>query len=160
MVDMLSETGVSKEADYVTHQTQYQQGGDSVRRVFEDAESAREYYGRYVSFVRTVRPAGGTKLLDLGCGNGWSSELLHGEGFNVTGLEVTREAFSRPEAKGLRFVVGSAESLPFERGEFDIVSSYQVLEHVANPAAALLEMIRVTRGGGELWWLAQTCSAR
>lgn len=134
----------------MAHRIQYEKGGDSMRRVFGDAEAARKYYGRYVHFAVTVRPAGGSRLLDLGCGNGWSSELLHAEGFDVTGLEVTSEAFSRPAADGLRFVVGSAESIPFADGHFDAVSSYQVLEHVPDPAVALLEMVRVTRGGGRI----------
>jgi SAM-dependent methyltransferase len=62
------------------------------------------------------------------------------------------KAAARAETAGLthrfRYQVGRAEELPFEDNSFDLVTCQTVLMHLRDPAAALREMIRVTRPGG------------
>jgi ubiquinone/menaquinone biosynthesis C-methylase UbiE len=47
-----------------------------------------------------------------------------------------------------RLVTGDVHDLPFPSGSFDVVHAHQVLQHVADPVAALREMVRVCRPGG------------
>lgn len=102
-----------------------------------------------------------SRVLDVGCGPG-SITLdlaamiagLGGAASQVTGVENTpeplRQARSAAASRGIgaRFVPGDAYRLPFRSGEFDVVVAHQVLQHLAEPVAALSEMLRVTAPGG------------
>jgi SAM-dependent methyltransferase len=56
----------------------------------------------------------------------------------------------------VRFEVGWAEALPFDDGSFDAVASFDVLEHVRDPALALREIRRVLRPCGWAWLVFPT----
>jgi SAM-dependent methyltransferase len=75
-----------------------------------------------------MRPAPGERLLDLGCGGGWSLARLDPEA-DVTGVDlVPREGYDRPNQ---RFVAADACNLPFEDGSFDLGYSNSLIEHIA-----------------------------
>lgn len=119
---------------------------DRVRAAGLTAATSESVYQRYVDFVRAFVPAG--RILDVGCGSGWSTHWFAAKGFEATGVDLNAGAFEPPPANRLRFVEGSATDLPFGAGAFDVVASYQCLEHVPDPGKALREMIRVARPGG------------
>ena len=99
----------------------------------------------------------GISLLDAGCGPGTitadlARRLTPGR---VTALERTEAALDLARAeigrRGLTnvdFAVGDVHALDFADGTFDVVHAHQVLQHVADPVAALREFRRVTRPGG------------
>ena len=99
------------------------------------------------------------EVLDVGCGVGhWSmvlASVLHGD-VRVTGIDRepswVDEAGARARARGLegRFIYlpGEAQRLPFPDDSFDLTTCQTVLIHVPDPAAAIAEMVRVTRPGG------------
>ena len=99
----------------------------------------------------------GDRVLDLGCGPGTiTADLatLVSPG-RVTALEITdaaldlaRTEIARRELTSVDFVVGDVHGLDFADDTFDVVHAHQVLQHVADPVAALREMRRVTRAGG------------
>ncbi len=96
--------------------------------------------------------ASGQRLLDVGSGPGTitadlATLVAPGE---VVALEVNEEAaaITRAGAPGVDVRVGDVHALPFGDGEFDVVHAHQVLQHVADPVAALREMARVARPGG------------
>ncbi len=102
--------------------------------------------------VRAVAAQAGERVLDLAAGTGTSSAPLAVAGatvvpcdFSLGMLRVGRRA--RP---GLPFVAGDAVSLPFRDAVFDAVTTSFGLRNVVDPAAALAEMLRVTRPGGRL----------
>jgi SAM-dependent methyltransferase len=112
------------------------------------AEAAtRAYLRDFVDFVHGAVQSGG-RLLDVGCGTGWSSRLLSEKGFEVCGLDVTIDSLEVASGSRLEFRVGDAMRLPFESASFDVVCAYQTLEHIPNPARALAELDRVLRPGG------------
>lgn len=96
----------------------------------------------------------GDRLLDVGSGPGTITADLIAITGRGTALEQTDEALAltaaelerRDVATELR--VGDVHALPFEDDSFDVVHAHQVLQHVADPVAALREMARVTRPGG------------
>ncbi|MGI5271331.1 class I SAM-dependent methyltransferase [Nonomuraea sp. CA-218870] len=97
----------------------------------------------------------GTTLLDVGSGPGTITADLAGRVAKVTATEVTEEALelARAEAAArgtanVDFAVADVHALPFPDGSFDVVHAHQVLQHVADPVAALREMRRVARPGG------------
>ena len=97
------------------------------------------------------------RVLDVGCGAGhWGQRLstllppdaeVVGVDHEPAFLEAARERAERfPHAFTYR--EGDALALPFEDDRFDLVTCQTVLIHVADAAAALREMARVTRPGG------------
>jgi len=66
------------------------------------------------------------------------------------GLDLGSKFFEPPPFSRLHLQEGSVLNLPFEDGSFDIVASYQMLEHVPDPRTALSEMLRVLKPGGTI----------
>ena len=101
----------------------------------------------------------GLSLLDVGCGPGsitveLASRVGSGE---VIGIDVAKEViaaaaneFASPERGNLRFAVRDAYELGFSDHRFDVVYARQVLQHLSDPVAALVEMRRVLKPGGLL----------
>jgi len=99
----------------------------------------------------------GLKLLDVGCGPGTitvdlARRLAPGR---VVGLdaseEIVRHATGLAFDEGVHNVVfqaGDVYALDFPDASFDIVHAHQVLQHVANPVAAMREIRRVLKPGG------------
>ncbi len=115
-------------------------------------------------FVAAAVAAGpGERVLDLAAGTGTSSRTFTTAGaycvacdFSLGMLQVgARRAVSGRLAGGpapgpVRFAAGDALALPFRDGAFDAVTISFGLRNVADPEAALAEMLRVTRPGGRL----------
>ena len=121
------------------------------------AEVYDRFIGRYSprlgrAMVEAARVRPGQRALDVGCGSGALvgvlAEVVGVE--NVAGVDPS-EPFveaARARVPDARILVGSAESLPFEDGEFDATLSQLVVNFLRDPALGLREMCRVTREGG------------
>jgi SAM-dependent methyltransferase len=81
------------------------------------------------------------RILDVGCGPGSFLASLGG-GWRKAGLDVSHYGvgIARARNPGAALVVGSAEHLPF-KGPFDAIVSFDVIEHVVDPAAAFDEIL-------------------
>jgi SAM-dependent methyltransferase len=120
---------------------------EGVRTARLTAETSEPVYRDYVDFIAGVAPAGG-RVLDVGCGCGWSTHWLAERGFDATGVDLNPAAFEPAPHARLRFAPGSGLDLPFPDGAFDAVAACQVIEHVPDPARMLDEMVRVAHPGG------------
>jgi ubiquinone/menaquinone biosynthesis C-methylase UbiE len=99
----------------------------------------------------------GARVLDVGCGPGTitiglAARVPDGEvvGIDLAG-DVLADARHEAESAGqrnVRFEAGDVYHLGYDDASFDVVHAHQVLQHLADPAAALREMRRVTRPGG------------
>ena len=110
-----------------------------------DAAGAAAYFRRYVACVDSYAPAR-ARILDAGCGVGWSTHLLRERGHDAVGMDIHTE----PLEVDIPFVRGDLAALPFGDEEFDVVAMHQVVEHLADPDRALHECVRVLRRGGRL----------
>jgi len=95
---------------------------------------------------------GGGRVLDLGCNNGYGTLFLAEAGLHVIGVDVSTklldQARSRSPSHRTRFLAVDGQRLPFAAGSFDLVTSFQVIEHIADTAPYLGEISRVLKPGG------------
>jgi len=115
------------------------------------AECKRESYD-------LLGAAPGRRILEVGCGLGDDAAALArlvapgGSVVAVDGsqamIEAARERHG--DIAGLSFDVTDAAHLPFDDASFDACRVDRVLQHIADPAPAILEMVRVLRPGGGL----------
>lgn len=96
----------------------------------------------------------GSRVLDVGCGDGYGSYLLHQAEFKVTGIDLSTEMLthakrSLPEEE-ITFEKADVNELPFPDKSFDALLAVNVLEWTEDPFHALKEMVRVTNGEGFL----------
>jgi len=100
----------------------------------------------------------GRRVLEVGCGLGDDAASLArlvapgGSVVAIDGSETMIEAARERhrDVAGLSFDVADAAQLPFDDASFDACRIDRVLQHIANPAPAVLEMVRVIQPGGVL----------
>ncbi len=123
-------------------------------RIFEIEETLWWYRGRRrICFGLLDRYLGGRNdldILDVGCGTGYNLTLLSRYG-RAQGVDMSREALEFCRRRGVEQVtLHEADVLPFPDASFDLVTAFDVLEHIEDDRGALLEFGRVLRPGGYL----------
>jgi len=133
-------------------QQSYASSAAAVRPTFgPEHAQAQAYYARYVDYVLAHVRVSPASILDVGCGTGWSTLMFHRAGHRAHGVDLHQNGLEAwQEFSELPYTLADAQSLPFPDESFDVVSMYQMLEHVPNPKLALEEAIRVLRPGGRL----------
>lgn len=104
------------------------------------------------AYDEAVAHAAGRDVLDVGCNTGYGTLRFMPVAGRVVGVDVSPRAIdaARQRAPDGRpeFVLTSGFNLPFPDDSFDLVTSFQVLEHVPDPVAFLRELERVARPRG------------
>lgn len=117
-------------------------------------EFSRSRFETHVRLVESVTPVRGARVLDVGCGGGLFLALLAQRGADVVGLEVdpARAAYAR-DRHGLHIECRPVESERlaerYAQG-FDVVTLWDVIEHVNFPQRTLAAARRLLRPGGHL----------
>jgi SAM-dependent methyltransferase len=81
------------------------------------------------------------RYLDVGCGSGSVLGVAQALGWQVAGVEVDEAAARKARRFSPRVHAGDLLGAPFAAGEFDVVTSFHVLEHVPDPVAAVRRML-------------------
>lgn len=91
----------------------------------------------------------GQRLLDVGCGWGyWAPYVKHSQ---YHGLELSESAVKTCQEKGLAVEARLVQDVVAEQPEsFDVVASFQVLEHLADPLDFFANCLRCVKPGGKL----------
>jgi SAM-dependent methyltransferase len=99
-------------------------------------------------------PGAGSRVIDVGCGDGRHIAEAARRGAFAVGLDYDagelRKARARIGAQRVDLVVGDAARLPFHDSAFDAAICTETLEHLPDDAGAVREIARVLRGGGTL----------
>ena len=117
-------------------------GRDTIARE-SDRQRFRQYFEMLAPFWRNRRRA--VRYLDIGCGVGHSLELARELGWQATGVEPNKTAAETAQ-KGGRNVVRSLDWSATDR--YDIISLFETLEHVTDPAALMRDISGALTAGG------------
>lgn len=120
-----------------------------------DAGRLSPYWGEHVArYVFALPFVVDKTVLDIACGTGYGLALLKRSAKSVTGVDVdidaAREALSECNTNDTRVLLGDGTNLPFNDASFDIVTSFETLEHLHAGREFLAELKRVLKTGGTL----------
>lgn len=101
-----------------------------------------------------VGPSGASRHeLDAGCGTGTVSKFLVQNGYAVTaldGFEIPLRHVAQLVPEATRVLADLNGPLPFPDASFDLIVSYEVIEHLPDPRVFVGEAFRLLRPGGQL----------
>ncbi len=118
-----------------------------------EGEMRLEHYHRYAMAIDFVA---GKSVLDLACGEGYGSFMLSKVASSVHGVDISAEAIDRAQSKylspsnNLHFFRGDASRLNFSDNQFDIVVSFETIEHLYTQEEMISEVRRVLKPEGIL----------
>lgn len=108
-----------------------------------------EHLARYAFAARL---SSNTRTLDVGCGTGYGTAELAQQARFVAGIDVSMEAIVYARAHyplpNATFLTASAEAVPFSRASFDLITAFEVIEHLENWCDFLKEARRVLHPSG------------
>ncbi len=98
--------------------------------------------------LRRAKGDGALRLLDIGCGTGWTTRVYADHGFEVVGLEPSqvRADYAR-EHYGIEVVCDYIENAVFN-SEFDVVVLRHIVEHFADPGLVLRKVRKFLKKDG------------
>jgi 2-polyprenyl-3-methyl-5-hydroxy-6-metoxy-1,4-benzoquinol methylase len=132
---------------------------------YSDYRAEEELYlktfSKRLAFALSGGPQGGSAL-DIGCAAGFCMEAMRELGFEAHGVEVSRTiARHAIERLGFETVhIGPLETAPFEQASFDLITAWDVIEHVVDPGALLRRVRGLLKPGGLLVIETQNIDSR
>lgn len=133
------------------------------QRMFELEDHHWWYQGRLALTMRMLeryKPAptngGPLRLLDIGCGTGMFLERLgpefmpFGLDFSHQALEFTQSRLQTKSSGALRLVQADSQEIPLADASFDMVTAFDIIEHVEGDGKVVSEIHRILRPGGVL----------
>jgi SAM-dependent methyltransferase len=134
-------------------------GSDIVEtyQAVEDPLYIEEREGRVLTFEhhlkpleRLTGPPEGRPLLDIGAYTGVFVEIADRHGWDAWGVEPSRWAVEQARARGLHMVQGTLDTADLPESHFDVVTMWDVIEHLTDPREALRQAHGLLKPGGLL----------
>jgi SAM-dependent methyltransferase len=97
--------------------------------------------------LRQLRPG---RALDVGAAGGGNTRVLVEEGWDATAADRSAAAVEVARERGLRAIHADARDLPIESTSVDLVTAFDVLEHIEEDYLAAEQIARVLRPGGRV----------
>ncbi len=88
------------------------------------------------------------RILDVGCGRGWFLIEAKKRGWEVFGTEFSEAAIDICKSNNIPIFEGKLDSKKFSSLEFDVITSFEVIEHINNPNEELQNIYSLLRTGG------------
>jgi 2-polyprenyl-3-methyl-5-hydroxy-6-metoxy-1,4-benzoquinol methylase len=88
------------------------------------------------------------RILDVGCGIGYFLDVAKARGWEVYGTEYTDSAVKICEDKGIIMHSGALDPLNYEPESFDVITSFEVIEHINTPNEEIPRIFSLLRKGG------------
>lgn len=131
----------------------FEQPGAEWYKIFSPPDSYEGCdHGRFHRFLEG-RKGHGQSLLDIGCGTGDFLHQAKQSGYEVVGVDINEPALKEARRKGLANVFcGSLDEFRKANPDatFDVVTAFEVLEHLSNPNEFMRQIAGLLRPGGTL----------
>ncbi len=114
----------------------------------DQAERRRYAERRLDEIERLVPPSG--RLLDVGCSRGYLLEAARDRGWQAAGVELNPRSVELARSRGLEVHCGQLADAPLAPESFDVVTAFDVIEHLRSPRAFLAQVHRLLRPDGLL----------
>lgn len=134
---------------------------DELLNAYEEVEDdtyVAERPGRKRTFARHLQslerfagPANGRQLLDVGAYTGVFVETAQEHGWRAIGIEPSRWAVGIAQKEGIPVIQGTLDSPELKDRHFDVITMWDVIEHLDDPSAELDKLFHLLNPGG---WLA------
>lgn len=106
------------------------------------------YKERRALLRREIRGLPPGQALDVGAAGGGNTRVLLARGWQALALEYAESAIEIAHARGISVIRADARDLPVRSGASDLVTAFDVLEHIDEDYLATAEFARVLRPGG------------
>ena len=119
----------------------------------QESTKDRGYFQQERREIEAMIPAGASRILDVGCGEGMLGRILLQKGAaEVVGIEADLAVAQRAQGNLSRVLQGDVESLtlPFEDGYFDCIVLADVLEHLKDPLSTMIRLQRHLSDSGTI----------
>jgi SAM-dependent methyltransferase len=114
-----------------------------------DAAARRRYFAARLRQIERLVPRRG-RILDVGCAQGLFLEVARAEGWDTAGIDLDRKGVEAARARGLDVHQGELQPGGFPPQSFDVVTLFDLLEHVRDPRGLVAACREVLRPGGFL----------
>jgi SAM-dependent methyltransferase len=112
-------------------------------------EMVYEHWHRYLI---AARYASGKRVLDVASGEGYGSHLIARAALSVTGVDVSADAVAHAAQKypanNLHYLCASCTDIPLPNASFDLIISFETIEHITEHEQFLREINRLLAPGG------------
>lgn len=114
-------------------------------------EGQNEEFSAYLQTISALIDSDGRRLLDVGCGMGYFLKEARSCHWECSGIDLSPRAAELAEKHfGLKVDTGAIEPGTYPDGSFDVVTMWDVIEHLRDPAAVIRACKGVLRPGGIL----------
>lgn len=118
--------------------------GISSNFMYKEALSRYEFASKYVRAKM--------KILDLGCGTGYGAQMLDKKDVNILGVDISKEAvmFAKKKysQKNVNFLIKDINRLNSPKNHYDIICSFEVIEHLKSPKKCVINIYSMLKPGG------------
>ncbi len=122
---------------------------------WDKAEEYIEYLRHLAEYRFSAKWVGNKSVLEIGCGTGFGANHLSRIASSIVAIDIWQAGISTCQSQyggesNLTFLVADGAALPFKSGQFDVVVSFHVIEHIEPEMTSsfLLEIKRVLKKGG------------
>ncbi len=119
----------------------------------DDQGHDTQFESRVLTFFKSLEkhakllPPKGSRVLDVGCAGGAFVEAARRYGYEAVGLEPSRQLATSAQKRGLHVIQGTLESFTPSH-PFDLITLWDVLEHVTNPQQTLAQCKKLLSPSG------------